>query len=301
LRDQLYAKHYLGQKDAITIREAVELLHSEKSRQCSTRNTTATCNSLKAQLGRVIGLGQDLMILDVASLSKLVGLRRRDGVTEGTVRQLMVAVSSLLATADRLGYAAPQIKVPVIQVHNTRLTTLDVQQEARVLEIIEERGEAGHDDRDLFLLLLDTAARLNEIQQMTWSQLDLDSGVINLWRSKNGTGGMIKLTSRCMKVLKCRKQKQRHESLVFPSATGGLRRTTPKTLSNAYEAAGLEGFTTHCLRHTACTRLLTAGMPIASVSKLMGHSSISITSSRYSHLAESHVAAQAAHILENYS
>jgi integrase len=50
--------------------------------------------------------------------------------------------------------------------------------------------------------------------------------------------------------------------------------------------AGIEHATPHSTRHTYASRLLTAGVPIARVSKLLGHSSIQVTERVYAHLID---------------
>ncbi|SUP17827.1 site-specific tyrosine recombinase XerC [Tsukamurella pulmonis] len=52
------------------------------------------------------------------------------------------------------------------------------------------------------------------------------------------------------------------------------------------DAAGLRRVRLHDLRHGQASLMLAAGVPIAVVSKRLGHSSISITSDTYSHLLE---------------
>ena len=51
---------------------------------------------------------------------------------------------------------------------------------------------------------------------------------------------------------------------------------------NACERAGIKNLRFHDLRHTFATRLVLSGVDLASVSKLLGHSSIQMTM-RYSH------------------
>ena len=60
--------------------------------------------------------------------------------------------------------------------------------------------------------------------------------------------------------------------------------------------AGLRPVRLHDLRHGQASLMLAAGVPMAVVSKRLGHSSISITSDTYSHLLEGvgHEAAAAA-------
>ena len=52
------------------------------------------------------------------------------------------------------------------------------------------------------------------------------------------------------------------------------------------DAAGLRPVRLHDLRHGQASLMLAAGVPMAIVSKRLGHSSISITSDTYSHLLE---------------
>lgn len=50
-----------------------------------------------------------------------------------------------------------------------------------------------------------------------------------------------------------------------------------KVVRQAAKLAGLQGVHIHTLRHTCCTLLLYAGLPLHEVQKLMGHSSIEMT------------------------
>jgi integrase len=70
-----------------------------------------------------------------------------------------------------------------------------------------------------------------------------------------------------------------------------LPRMTPYSLTRAFSRtlgrAGLEG-SLHCLRHTYCSHLVMAGVPLRTVQILAGHSTILVTE-RYSHLAPGHL------------
>jgi len=51
---------------------------------------------------------------------------------------------------------------------------------------------------------------------------------------------------------------------------------------------GAPGATTHTLRHTFASQLLNAGAPVWTVSRLLGHSSITVTENTYAHLIPDH-------------
>jgi integrase len=63
----------------------------------------------------------------------------------------------------------------------------------------------------------------------------------------------------------------------------------PRTVSEWFNEACQEakvgdGFTFHCLRHTFASHMLSRGVPIYKVSKIMGHSTVVVTEQHYGHL-----------------
>jgi site-specific recombinase XerD len=93
---------------------------------------------------------------------------------------------------------------------------------------------------------------------------------------------------------------------VFESANGGPRGYTPQSIKKAIDRAGLNDpdvvknkggkITIHTLRHTFASRLVQAGVSLAKVSKLLGHSSVT-TTEIYAHLAPNEVSEKATTVL----
>ena len=54
-------------------------------------------------------------------------------------------------------------------------------------------------------------------------------------------------------------------------------------IRTAAEQADLQGVTPHVIRHSVATQMLRAGVPLAHVSKMLGHSSVAITADVYGH------------------
>ena len=63
----------------------------------------------------------------------------------------------------------------------------------------------------------------------------------------------------------------------------------PRTIQHTSQAIHkfYPAFTFHSLRHTHCTRLLEAGLPIKYVQERLGHKNISVTMNIYNHLTQS--------------
>ena len=62
-------------------------------------------------------------------------------------------------------------------------------------------------------------------------------------------------------------------------------RNALRSLQVAATRAGLPGVGLHTLRHTAATMMLYAGIPMATVSRIMGHASIQVTVDLYGHVS----------------
>ncbi|MCF2901551.1 site-specific integrase [Pseudoalteromonas sp. OFAV1] len=297
LREELYRQQVLGDRPTITLADAIQEYASSKMGSVNQENLDTQIRTLNFQLSRVYSLQAELHGLNGCHLTRLVSLRRKDGVTEGTIRLMLTTLKGILNWSKSAGYLQPDnLVIPRIRVNNQRTRILSQSEEIQLLERL--RLNKNPDDYDLVVLLLDTAARLNEIQQLRWDSVDLKNGEIHLWRTKTNTESIVKLTDRSLDILNRRQTTTKHSELVFPSKKGGLRRTTPKSIQNVYKELGLQGFCTHSIRHTTASKLVKNGMSLFAVSKLLGHSNISM-SQRYSHLEQKAVANQAVEILNN--
>lgn len=295
LRETLYRQHVLGDKPTIKLSDAILEYSSSKRGSVNQQNLDAQIRALKTQLCRVYPLDNYLHGLNGGHLNKLASLRRKDGAAEGTIRLILTTLKGVINWSKVSGYLQPDnLVIPKIRVSNQRTKTLSMKEQSQLLERL--KLNKNPDDYDLVVLLLDTAARLNEIQQLCWDSVDFDDGELHLWRTKTNTESILKLTERSFEILKRRHDEAKQSHLVFPSKKGGLRRTTPKSIQNVYKELGLEGFCTHSLRHTTASKLVKSGMTLFAVSKLLGHANISM-SQRYSHLEQQAVANQAAEIL----
>jgi integrase len=294
-RESIYRQQRLGELPSISIQDAIHLYQKSQKPRVVERNLIAQIRALETQFPRVLKLSALLEDLSTPDMEKLRLLRVQDGVSDGTIQQLFVLVKGMIACAKASGFAVPsQLVLPKIKLRNARDRVLSDEEEQRLLnELLSSRSSDGY---DLVVLLLDTAARLNEIQQLKWSDIDVDAGEIRLWRTKTKTESVIHLTDRAKAILTRRKNGSDSGTYVFPSKDGSVKKYTPKAVQNAFKRAGLDGFRTHDLRHHAASKLLRGGMSLYELSKLLGHSSIQMTQ-RYAHLELKSVADKAVDIL----
>ena len=138
--------------------------------------------------------------------------------------------------------------------------------------------------RDIFILMVDGGFRINEASTLQWSDVDFDNGVIYLYRSKVSNDDFIHMTKRLRTTL-LNRQKAVEGEYVFPGRHGG--HGGHKTIQNnraleaAFRRAELKDVSSHNLRKTFATRLLSRGAAITDVQHLLGHASVKTTEKAY--------------------
>ena len=142
---------------------------------------------------------------------------------------------------------------------------------------------------DIIRLLLLTGCRRSEIVQLRW--LEIDDDMLVLADSKTGPR-KVPLNRPARLILE--RQPRGGSSFVFPSPKDPARPRGPE-LALWYRVrreARVEDARLHDLRHTYASHAVMNGVPLPAVSRLLGHSNVSMTL-RYAHLADREVEAAA--------
>lgn len=114
-----------------------------------------------------------------------------------------------------------------------------------------------------------TAARRRAIQQLTWDQVDLAGRLIDFGAGRgNKRRSVAPVNDRLLAAL-ARHAAVRTGSYVL-EYQGRPAGDVKKALARAAERAGLEGVSAHTLRHTACTWMVMAGIPLREIARLAG-------------------------------
>jgi len=159
------------------------------------------------------------------------------------------------------------------------------------------------------VLALNTALRYSDIRLLQWKQVDLDGGFIRVGKSKTvySTDRVAWLNANARAAMSdwsLQFPTRQVEHFVFPSERYGQPRSsvtrvtyninvnkpigTFKTAWKAAKKAAGVKCRFHDLRHTACTRMLEAGIPLSVVASVMGWSPATTTrmAKRYGHIGQ---------------
>ena len=131
-------------------------------------------------------------------------------------------------------------------------------------------------------LLILTGARLREILDAEWTQVDFERGVLFLADSKTGRKPVY-LSAVALAVLASIPRIEGNPYVIAGAKDGAPRADLKKPWAAVKRAAGLQGVRLHDLRHSFASFGAGASLGLPIIGKLLGHSQAS-TTQRYAHL-----------------
>lgn len=167
------------------------------------------------------------------------------------------------------------------------------------------RGRPRVRQYPLWRSLLETGARYGELTRASWSDLDLDRGVLHLRpeHTKAGRSRKIPLLAGLVEELRRLRAEQVHalgrplrpDDRVYltPRACAwcGPSNNLMRAFDRILEAAGIDRLDAqgrkvdiHALRHTLASRLARTGAPLIQAQRILGHSDPKLTARVYAHL-----------------
>lgn len=136
----------------------------------------------------------------------------------------------------------------------------------------------------LVLMAILTGARRGELLQLTWGDVDLDAGIAQLGRTKNGDRRTLVLLPRVVEALRPFKSTDVNRYVFGATRT---RHQTPASIDTAWGAvlrrASVKNFRFHDLRHCCASYLAQGGVPLNVIADVLGHRKMDMTR-RYAHL-----------------
>jgi integrase len=130
--------------------------------------------------------------------------------------------------------------------------------------------------------------RKGEILSLKWDNTDLNHGFILLDRTKNGERREIPINDTVRGILQGLTRRLDIPYVFYNDTSGKLYQDIKRSFNTAVRRAGIRDFHFHDLRHTFASHLVMAGVDLTTVSRLLGHKTLTMTL-RYAHLAPSHM------------
>lgn len=167
-----------------------------------------------------------------------------------------------------------------------------------------------------------TGCRKGEVMGLQWKDVDFDEGIIHINKQLTRHYNLDEATKTVLDISEPKTKFSVRDIYMFPSFAKEFKeykermfrwkqenkfihseedfvfvgvknkpiepRVFYKYYQEVMEQAGIEGANFHTLRHTFATRCIENGMDILMVSRTLGHSNVSTTLNKYSHLLPKH-------------
>jgi len=198
--------------------------------------------------------------------------RRQRSIT--SVNRELEILRRMLNIAKREGW----IRESPFKLGDALISRADEKKRQRIISYTEEErllractGQRAH-LRDIIIFAVDMGLRRGEIFRLRWRNIDFDSKTvivdeINSKTAKERGVGMTDRVEELLRRLFLLQGRDKPDNRVFNITTD-----IKKSFHSARIEAGLGTLRFHDLRHTYCSRLVEAGIPIAEAMKTSGHS-----------------------------
>jgi len=141
---------------------------------------------------------------------------------------------------------------------------------------------------DAVVLALSTGCRKNEILSLRWKDVDLARKQITLLDTKNKEARAVPLTGHALECMQERARIRRIDcDWVFPQAEQPKPADIDRDFARARDAAKIEDFRFHDLRHSAASYLAMNGATLPEIAAVLGHKTLAMVK-RYAHLSDAH-------------
>ena len=148
--------------------------------------------------------------------------------------------------------------------------------------------------RTLINAALFTGCRYGELAAARAGDFNPDAGTLFIAQSKSGKARHVVLTDEGARFFARLAAGRATDALLIAKADGSAWGPSHqlRPMAEALKAARITDGSFHILRHTAASHNVMSGVPIAVVSKNLGHADTRMTERHYAHLAPSYVADQ---------
>lgn len=203
-----------------------------------------------------------------ATVRALIGRMQSEGYRPRTIRGVLDVLRQVLRQAMADGIVdrnvVELVRRPRLEQAEPRHLTAD--QARRFLDAA--RADPLY---SLFAVALGTGLRRGELLALTWRDVDLEAGTINVRAAKTAAGvRRIPLAPFAAAALAELEHAPGPIWLVSPTSA-------TKRAAKIATSIGVEGMTLHSLRHSTASLLLDAGVDPLTIQSILGHTRVSMT------------------------
>jgi len=189
----------------------------------------------------------------------------------------------------------PMKKVRLLRVERQAKEYMGDEEFKKLVKTLDRSYYPEHRDYALMMLILDSGMRLGECSCLLMDDLDIKNRSILLRAeiTKGRKDRVVFFSSRTEAVLRrwiSYKDRYVESDYLFPMKSNGTHITVngfERNFRNYLRRAGIEGnYSPHCLRNNFAKRCLMNGMDIYTLSRILGHSSVTVTEKAYLDLTD---------------
>lgn len=239
-----------------------------------------------------------MALLKHTDITDFVYFLQNQALSPTTIKGIITVLKHALNQACKERYLTenPCEDVVLPKNRNTRVSAMTIEQQKRLEQVaLQERSCSP------VILALYTGMRIGEISGLKWSDIDFQSNIIQVRRTllrvtcegdrkkkklilsspKTETSRRdIPLAENLKEYLLANQEKSDSEFLISCKKSFAEPRVINYRFKKITEQAGL-GIHFHVLRHTFATRCIEEGVDVATLSRLLGHSSVKMTLDTY--------------------
>ena len=240
---------------------------------CSLQWDLGRDQSVKDRAKKIVEfLGNDTYVVDIDS-STIDGLKSwllNKKLSQATVNRYLSALSTMLTFCeDRpevYNYRKPKFRWLKEPKHQLRYITYE--EEKEMIRLFNSWGM--QDDKDFFIMLIDTGLRLSELQNLKVG--DCFNDRVTLTQTKTNESRGVPLTKRCQEIVKRLSENKTSGRELFEHFARWRPNSSWRKFRKAMKLENDKRFSIHACRRTLVSRLLNNHVPEKVIQSWVGHS-----------------------------
>lgn len=248
----------------------------------------------------------------------------KENYSNSYIKKIYEQISQAFNFAINRGYIIRNPLIDVVKPKSMKkdkvVRAMEIEEQQKFTEYLESKTIAEEPYKNVFLIQMFMGLRVGEALALRYGDIDLIKNVINvnktLTKDKNERVIMGDSTKTYAGIREVPIPEFIKDSIIeqmviaennldkqlFISNNGKLidGKNVNRILKERLTKLGIEGITTHSLRHTYGTRCVEAGMRAVALQRLMGHTDVSVTLNTYTSVFNKYKASELEKVNQYY-